>query len=82
LTASIENQKSRTDSVITDFQDRFLKGQTERNEKIEQLIEQTKSEFNELISTSRSTYDEQINIQQEKYNSSLKCLSKYPLTFS
>lgn len=71
LTDSIENQKGRVDSVITGFQDQFLKGQTERNEKNEMLIEQTKSEVNKFISISGTKLDEQMNRQQEEHNSQI-----------
>lgn len=76
LTTSIESQKTRLDSIISDFQDKFSNGQTERNEKTEQLIEQTKSEFNEFISISGKTLDEQITSQQEKYNSQTEAQEK------
>jgi len=71
LTSSIEFQKSRIDSVISDFQDQFLKGQSERSERIEQLIEQTKSEFNNFISIKGTTIEEQMNKQQEEHDTQL-----------
>ena len=72
LTDSIETQKGRNDSVISDFQDQFLKGQTERNERLEELIGKTKSEFNDFISNSNTEFEEKQNEQQLEHSSRLK----------
>lgn len=76
LTASIENQKVRIDSVISDFQDQFLKGQTEKNERIEQLFEQTKNEFNNFISICNKTLEEQMAKQEKLFKEEFENIKK------
>ncbi|WP_186576043.1 hypothetical protein [Aquibacillus kalidii] len=71
LTSSIEGQKTRLDSIISDFQEKFLNGQAERNEKTEQLIEDTKSEINKYISDNSKSVSELIKKQREEHNNQI-----------
>lgn len=71
LSNSIESQKTRLDAIISDFQEKFLKGQTERTEKADQIIKQTQNEFYEVLSEKEDSFDEQIEEQQKEHKAQI-----------
>lgn len=71
LSNSIESQKTRLDTIISDFQEKFLNGQTERNEKADQIIKQTQRQFYEVLSEKEDSFDEQIEEQQKEHRAQI-----------
>ncbi|OZM58362.1 hypothetical protein CIB95_01975 [Lottiidibacillus patelloidae] len=72
LSESINSQKQRIDTIISDFQDKFLNGQSERNEKTEQLIKNTKEELNNSFHDFEEKLANQILVQKELFEDQLQ----------
>lgn len=70
LTVAIENQKKRVDSVITGFQEQFLKGQTDRNEEAKKLIQSIDGNISEKMKNN----GKEMEIQQTNYKESFEAL--------
>ncbi|WP_277586576.1 hypothetical protein [Psychrobacillus antarcticus] len=68
LTTSIESQKSRIDSVVSDFQGQFLQAQTERTQEFNEYIKEIEKEYENLIESNHETFDELVSTQQETFD--------------
>lgn len=68
LSGAIESQKSRIDSVISDFQSQFLNAQTGRNEEFDNFLKKGEEDFKGTISSNTKTFDQIISTQQESFD--------------
>lgn len=68
LTISIESQKSRIDSIVSDFQSQFLQAQTERTQEFNEYIRELETDYKALIENNTQTFDELELTQQETFD--------------
>lgn len=69
LTTSIESQKSRTDSVVSDFQNQFLQAQNQRNEAFNNFLKTSEANFNGIWDAKTLIYDQMFDTQQQSFDS-------------
>jgi molecular chaperone GrpE (heat shock protein) len=72
LTASIESQKTRIDSIVSEFQSQFLQAQTQRNEEFSTLIKKGEQDFIRTIKSFEESFEQQTTTQQESFDSLTK----------
>lgn len=69
LTTSIESQKSRIDSVVSDFQSQFLQAQTQKTEDFNILLKKVEEDFKGVYNANTDTFDQLVSTQQESLDS-------------
>lgn len=65
---SIESQKSRIDSIVSDFQNQFLQGQTQRTEEFNVFLKRVEEDFKGVYNANINTFDQMISTQQESFD--------------
>jgi len=67
LTGAIESQKTRIDSVISDFQSQFLNAQTNRNEEFSNFLKKGEEDFKGTLRSNTDIYEQLVSSQQESF---------------
>lgn len=68
LTSSIESQKTRIDSIVSEFQSQFLQTQNQRNEEFSTFIKKGEQGFLETLKSFEETFKQQSTTQQDTFD--------------
>ncbi|WP_282139269.1 hypothetical protein [Rossellomorea aquimaris] len=69
LTNSIEGQKSRIDSIISDIQKQFLQAQSQRNEEFGNFLKIGEEDFKGTVEANKNSFGQLILEQKESFGS-------------
>jgi hypothetical protein len=69
LTTSIDTQKSRIDTIVSDFQSQFLQNQTQRTEQFTTFLKESESEFNDIMENRDNSLKQQLIEQSDSFKS-------------
>lgn len=69
LTSAINDQKTRVDSIVNEFQSQFLQGQTQRTELFNTFLKGSEAEFNDTLEVSGNSLKQQLIEQSDTFKS-------------
>lgn len=72
LTFAINDQKSRLDSIVNEFQSQFLQGQTQRTEEFNNLIKKSEEDLKVALQNFEETFDLAIEVNDKNFEEKQK----------